>query len=102
MGNTWRFTEVFEKSEAGSFRKETEKMDIVLLILLAIVIALLLVILVRMPKRQSKGAAQEPSAMLLMQQNISELGRENAQTLRNITQELHDAGERGTRGTILK
>lgn len=75
-------------------------MDIVLLILLAIVIALLLVILVRMPKRQSKGTAQEPSAMLLMQQNISELRRENAQTLRNITQELHDAGERGTRNHL--
>ena len=75
-------------------------MDIILLILLAIVIALLLVILVRMPKRQSKGVAQEPSAMLLMQQNISELRRENAQTLRNITQELHDAGERGTRNHL--
>lgn len=75
-------------------------MDIVLLILLAIVIVLLLVILVRMPKRQPKGTAQEPSAMLLMQQNISELRRENAQTLRNITQELHDAGERGTRNHL--
>lgn len=75
-------------------------MDIILLILLVVVIVLLLVILVRMPKRQSKGTAQEPSAMLLMQQNISELRRENAQTLRNITRELHDASERGTRNHL--
>lgn len=71
-------------------------MDIIILILLAVVIGLLIVILIKMPERQGKGSAQEPSAMLLMQQNISELRRENAQTLRNITQELHDAGERGT------
>lgn len=75
-------------------------MDIIILILLAVVIGLLIVILIKMPERQGKGSAQEPSAMLLMQQNISELRRENAQTLRNITQELHDAGERGTRNHL--
>ena len=65
-------------------------MEMIILALLAVILLLLILILIRMPRKDRKSKAQEPSAMLLMQQNISALRGE-------VVREMNEAGERSTR-----
>lgn len=74
-------------------------MDYIIFALLLVVILLLVVLLIRLPARR-KGGAQDASALLLMQQSIAELRRENAQLLREMTQGMHNADERGMRNHL--
>ena len=68
-------------------------MEMIILALLAVILLLLILILIRMPRKDRKSKAQEPSAMLLMQQNISALRGE-------VVREMNEAGERSTRNHI--
>ena len=77
-------------------------MEYIIIGLLAAVIVLQIVLLtvLLLRTKKKKQDPKEPSAVLLIQQNIAELRRENQLSMQNISKELYTSSERNVRNHV--